>query len=71
MVVERMPGVSLPTGMIASRPPYGRSGAAGETNTWVLYLSLRNDFEWTIRSRSRWNGVRRPQSGSGRSRSAE
>src|SRR2546430_5899317 len=32
--------------------------------TWVLCLRRRNDFEWTIRSRSRWNGVRRRQSSS-------
>src|SRR5437764_1990220 len=36
--------------------------------TWVLPFSRRNGFEWTIRSRSRWNGVRTPHSSSGRSR---
>ena len=33
-------------------------------------VSRLNAFECTIRSRSRWNGVRSPQSGSGTSRSA-
>src|SRR5437763_137818 len=37
-------------------------------NTCVLPLSRRNGFEWTIRSRSRWNGVRTGDSASGRSR---
>ena len=32
--------------------------------TWVLCFSRRKLFEWTIRSRSRWNGVRRRQGGS-------
>ena len=30
--------------------------------TCVLPFSRRNGFEWTIRSRSRWNGVRTPHS---------
>src|SRR3954469_8877058 len=33
-------------------------------NTWVLCLSRRKAFEWTMRSRSRWNGVRSGESGS-------
>src|SRR4051812_30890717 len=37
-------------------------------NTWVLCLSRRNALEWTIRSRSRWNGVRWSESSSGMSR---
>src|SRR4051812_20646572 len=39
-------------------------------NTCVLCLSRRNAFEWTIRSRSRWNGVRSGESGSATARSA-
>src|SRR5919109_5221509 len=39
-------------------------------NTWVLCFSRRNDFECTIRSRSRWNGVRWSESGSGSARTA-
>src|SRR5690348_3003881 len=39
-------------------------------NTCVLCLRRRNDFEWTMRSRSRWNGVRSGESGSGRARLA-
>src|SRR3954449_7762388 len=39
-------------------------------NTCVLCLRRRNDFEWTTRSRSRWNGVRSGESGSGRTRFA-
>src|SRR6266446_2870329 len=35
--------------------------------TCVLPFSRRNGFEWRIRSRSRWNGVRRRQSSSERS----
>src|SRR5439155_25097748 len=31
---------------------------SGEMNTWVLCLSRLKAFEWTIRSRSRWNSVR-------------
>src|SRR5436305_3382442 len=38
--------------------------------TCVLCLRRRNDFEWTMRSRSRWNGVRSGESGSGRTRLA-
>ena len=37
-------------------------------NTCVLPFRRRNGFEWTIRSRSRWNGVRTGESSSGRSR---
>src|SRR5919106_1580737 len=37
-------------------------------NTWVLCLSRRKAFEWTIRSRSRWNAVRMGSGGSSRSR---
>ena len=36
--------------------------------TWVFPFSRRNGFEWTIRSRSRWNGVRTPHGSSGRRR---
>ena len=36
--------------------------------TCVLPFSRRNGFEWTMRSRSRWNGVRTLDSSSGRSR---
>src|SRR5919109_2140282 len=36
--------------------------------TWVLPLSRRKAFECKIRSRSRWNGVRRRQSSSSRRR---
>src|SRR3954447_22028595 len=36
--------------------------------TCVLPLSRRNGFEWTMRSRSRWNGVRTGDSSSGSSR---
>src|SRR6187551_78708 len=32
--------------------------------TCVLCFRRRNDFEWTMRSRSRWKGVRRPHSSS-------
>src|SRR5918999_2785063 len=39
-------------------------------NTCVLCLRRLNAFEWTMRSRSRWNGVRWSESGSGSSRSA-
>ena len=38
---------------------------AGSMKTWVFPFSRRNGFEWTIRSRSRWNGVRTSDSGSG------
>src|SRR4051812_3426529 len=37
-------------------------------NTCVLPFRRRNGFEWTIRSRSRWNGVRTGDSSSGCSR---
>src|SRR5215211_2608642 len=37
-------------------------------NTCVLPFRRRNGFEWTIRSRSRWNGVRTGDSSSGWSR---
>ena len=33
----------------------------GAMNTWVLPFSRRNDLQCTIRSRSRWNGVRSGQ----------
>src|SRR6266496_4754997 len=36
--------------------------------TWVLPFNRRNGFEWTIRSRSRWKGVRTPHSSSARGR---
>jgi hypothetical protein len=36
--------------------------------TCVFPFSRRNGFEWTIRSRSLWKGVRTPHSSSGRSR---
>src|SRR6188508_2558479 len=36
--------------------------------TCVLCFSRRNDFEWTMRSRSRWKGVRRPHSSSSAAR---
>src|SRR6185312_7596958 len=36
--------------------------------TWVLCLSRRNDFECTMRSRSRWKGVRNPHSSSSAAR---
>src|SRR5918992_1988545 len=39
-------------------------------NTCVLCLSRRNALECTIRSRSRWNGVRWSESSSGSSRTA-
>src|SRR5687767_13718068 len=39
-------------------------------NTCVLCFSRRNAFEWTIRSRSLWKGVRWSESGSGSSRTA-
>src|ERR687893_1218071 len=39
-------------------------------NTWVLCFSRRNALECTIRSRSRWKGVRWSESGSGSSRTA-
>src|SRR5918999_3396166 len=39
-------------------------------NTCVLCLRRLNAFEWTMRSRSRWNGVRWSESGSGSSRDA-
>src|SRR5947199_10539397 len=39
-------------------------------NTWVLCLSRRNAFEWTILSGSRWNGVRRGESSSRTARRA-
>jgi hypothetical protein len=38
--------------------------------TWVLCLSRRNAFECTIRSRSRWNGVRIGESSSATARRA-
>ena len=38
--------------------------------TCVLCFRRRNGFECTIRSRSRWNGVRWSESGSGSSRTA-
>ena len=39
----------------------------GAMKTCVLPFSRRNDFECTMRSRSRWNGVRSEHSsGSGR-----
>src|SRR5215212_8702987 len=43
---------------------------SGEMNTWVLCLRRRKAFECTIRSRSRWNGVRWEESCSGSSRRA-
>ena len=36
--------------------------------TWVFPFSRRNGFEWRMRSRSRWNGVRSRHSSSSRSR---
>ena len=39
-------------------------------NTWVLCLSRRKALLCTIRSRSRWNGVRWSESGSGSRRRA-
>ena len=42
--------------------------SAGSMKTCVLPLSRRNGFEWTMRSRSRWNGVRTGDSSSGSSR---
>ena len=43
----------------------------GAMNTWVFCLSRRNALQCTIRSRSRWKGVRSEQSSSsGRSRPA-
>jgi hypothetical protein len=36
--------------------------------TCVFPFSRRNGFEWTIRSRSRWNGVRTLHGSSGRAR---
>ena len=41
---------------------------SGSTKTCVLWRRRRNALEWTIRSRSRWNGVRRRHSSSGASR---
>src|SRR3954468_5366231 len=38
--------------------------------TWVLCLRRRNALEWTIRSRSRWNGVRSGESSSATARRA-
>src|SRR5215211_3244632 len=38
--------------------------------TCVLCFSRRNAFEWTIRSRSRWNGVRSDESSSATARRA-
>ena len=38
---------------------------SGSMKTCVLPFSRRNAFEWTIRSRSRWNGVRSRHSSSG------
>ena len=37
---------------------------SGSTKTCVLCRSRRNAFEWTMRSRSRWNGVRSRHSSS-------
>src|SRR3954452_11225607 len=39
-------------------------------NTCVLCLSRRKALQWTIRSRSRWNGVRTGESSSSTSRRA-
>src|SRR5215212_5601302 len=39
-------------------------------NTCVLCFSRRNALEWTIRSRSRWNGVRSGESSSATARRA-
>ena len=40
--------------------------------TWVLPFRRRNGFEWTMRSRSRWKGVRSEHSsGSGRAHSGK
>ena len=36
--------------------------------TCVFPFSRRNGFEWTMRSRSRWNGVRTVHSSSGSAR---
>ena len=36
--------------------------------TWVFPFRRRNGFEWTIRSRSRWNGVRTGDGSSGSAR---
>ena len=36
--------------------------------TCVFPFSRRNGFEWRMRSRSRWNGVRTPHGSSARSR---
>src|SRR3954454_18083021 len=41
---------------------------SGSTKTCVLCRRRRKAFEWTIRSRSRWNGVRRRHSSSEASR---
>jgi len=43
---------------------------SGATNTCVLCFSRRKALLWTIRSRSRWKGVRRRQSASSRARRA-
>jgi len=40
-------------------------------NTCVLCLSLRNDLQWSMRSRSRWKPVRRGQGAMGVSRPRE
>ena len=44
----------------------GSGRRAGSMKTCVLPFSRRNGFEWTIRSRSRWNGVRTRHSSSAR-----
>jgi hypothetical protein len=38
------------------------------TKTCVLYSSLRNAVEWTMRSRSRWNSLRVGAEGSAKRR---
>ena len=40
----------------------------GSMKTCVFPFSRRNGFEWTMRSRSRWNGVRTPHASSSRAR---
>ena len=53
----RTPRACGSAGSGSGRPP-------GQMKTWVLCFSRRNALQWTMRSRSRWKGVRRVQGSS-------
>ena len=59
----RRPGRS-PSSRACASSACGSGRPAGSMKTCVFPFRRRNGFEWTIRSRSRWNGVRTPHSSS-------